>query len=460
MISIDFVGPLPTTRDYHNYVLVVVDKFSKMAHFVPTTTNVTSKGTAELLFNHVVRLHGFPDAIISDRGHEFTGAVFQQLWKSMGTELRMSTAYHPQSDGQTERVNRELEQQLRAHADRTGSNWKDWLAVVEMHYNSDVHSSTGKTPYEMNGVEWRDQWEIALRQSSTSLTNDEANDVLRDIRTTWEDARQVMIKQREQQKKYADQRRRDERYQVGDLVMLSIEHLAAGKGKLRDRWVGPFLVLEVRDNGVNVKLDLPEQYKKIHPVFHVEKLKRFVPSTIDWPGRAQAKRPRAKLVDGKKQYWALRLIGKKVEEVECVVQDDVNLEEKYEEKNDDGAEEEKKEPVAVVSARRVSPREHASTRSLDAPVEPKRRRRAPRAKKEKRLVTFYKVEWEGYPIEEATWKPMDELVNEGLQDMIDDYEAALQQAASDESDLAVMMLVTRELSRSNGDEHDVRTHRS
>ena len=81
----------------------------------------------------------------------------------MGTELRMSTAYHPQSDGQTERLNRELEQQLRTHANRTGTNWKQWLSVVEMHYNSDVHESTGKTPYEMNGVDWRDQWALAMR---------------------------------------------------------------------------------------------------------------------------------------------------------------------------------------------------------------------------------------------------------------------------------------------------------
>ena len=155
----------------------MVDKFSKMAHFIPTTTNITAKETAELLLTHVVTAH-----------------LFQEVWNAMGTQLRMSTAYHPQSNGQTERVNRELEQQLRAHADRSGTNWKDWLSVVEMHYNSDVHESTGKTPYEMNGVDWRDQWALAMRRPASHLSNDEANDLLRDIKMTWEDARQVMLK--------------------------------------------------------------------------------------------------------------------------------------------------------------------------------------------------------------------------------------------------------------------------
>jgi hypothetical protein len=440
-ISIDFVGPLPGTKDYYNYILVVVDKFSKMAHFIATNTNVTSKETAELLINNIVRLHGLPDAIISDRGHEFTSALFQEVWKAMGTELRMSTAYHPQSDGQTERVNRELEQQLRAHADRTGSNWKDWLAIVEMHYNSDVHSSTGKTPYEMNGVDWRDQWALALRRSTSPLPNDQANDLLRDIRTTWEDARQVMIKQREQQRKYADQQRRDERYQVGDQVMLSTEHLASGKGKLQDRWVGPFSVVEARENGVNVRLELPQQYSRIHPVFHVDKLKRFVPSAIEWPGREQVKRPRAKLVDGKKQYWAVRLVGKKEEEREVVVREE-DLEAKYDEDDDDGAgDQEQKEPSTAAAPRRISPRVHASTRSQDVQVKQKRRRRSPRARKEKRMVVFYKVEWEGYGLQDATWKSVDDLVEEGLQWMIDDYEAE-QHRPSDEAELAIMSMFT------------------
>ena len=433
VISIDFVGPLPRTPDYFNYVLVVVDKFSKQAHYIPTTTNVTAKETAELLLTNIVRLHGLPEAIISDRGHEFVAALFQEVWKAMGTELRMSTAYHPQSDGQTERVNRELEQQLRTHANRTGSNWKQWLSVVEMHYNSDVHESTGKTPYEMNGVDWRDQWALAMRSPRSSLSNDEANDLMRDIRTTWEDARQMMLKMREQQRKYADQRRRDERYQVGDLVMLSTDKLAVGRGKLKDRWVGPFPVVEAYSNGVNVRLELPDEYSRLHPVFHVERLKRFVPSTIDWPNREQPDRPRAKLVDGKKKWWALRVIGKKEEEKTFNERVEVNTQPADSFSQEDVAEENSEsvaEPVEEKQStvpRRVSPREHASTRSTFVP-QPRVKKTRTRLIKVKRPVVYYKVEWEGF--EDGTWETLEWFASQDLQYMIDDYEMQQRQAAT------------------------------
>lgn len=197
-------------------------------------------------------------------------------------------------------------------------------------------------------------------------------------------------------------------------------------------------------------------------MFHIDKLKRFVPSTMNWPGREQAKRPRAKLVDGKKQYWAVRLIGKKVEEREVVVREDVDVEEKVDEDNGDSSSlEEKKEsaPAVVAAPRRISPRDHASSRSLDAPVETiRRRRRAPRARKEKRMVTFYKVEWEGYGLEEATWKSVDELVEEGLQWMIDDYENAVQQS-NEESELVIMSIFTEELLTGSHKALDSRTNR-
>ena len=301
-----------------------------------------------MLLEHVVRLHGLPETIISDRGHEFTAHLFQQLWTALGTDLRLSTAYHPQSDGGTERLIRELQQQLRAHANRSGTNWKQWLPIVEMHYNSDRHESTGKTPYEMNGVDWRDQWAVAMASARPRLTNDAAEDLLRDIRTTWEDARQVMIRQRAQQKKFADMRRREEHYKVGDQVMLTTDKLAEGRGKLRDRWVGPFTVVEAFDNGVNVRLDLPKQYSKLHPVFHVEKLQRFIPSSMDWPGREQPKRPKPRLVNGRRKYWALRIIDKKEEDVEVTT--------RVEEKEETEELDEKKEEVASVVPVQSEPR--------------------------------------------------------------------------------------------------------
>jgi transposase InsO family protein len=422
VISIDFVGPLPMTKDYFNYVLVVVDKFSKMAHFIPTTSNVTAQRTARLLIDNVVRLHGIPEAIISDRGTQFVARLFQEVWAALGTELRMSTSYHPQSDGQTERTIRELEHQLRTHANRSDKDWKEWLSVVEMHYNSDVHESTGKTPYELNGVDWRDALALALQKPASSLTTEGAMQIVDGMKAAWEDARQVMLKQREQQKKYADQRRREERFKVGDQVMLSTENLAVGRGKLSDRYVGPFRVVEVRGNGVNVLLDLPAQFGRLHPVFHIEKLKRFTPSAIDWPGRVQVDRPPPVMVDGEAKYWAERLIGKKEEEVEEVV---VTEDEKQSEvEQAEGDEQQTKDW-------RRSPRGHAS--SVHPP--PRLRRRQRRLRKAKRMVVKYLVKWEGYGEEESTWQTEEELGD--ARELIEDYEQR-QLGAREDVTLATM----------------------
>jgi hypothetical protein len=419
VISIDFVGPLPRTPDHFDMILVVVDKFSKMAHFIATTSHATAKHTAKLLLEHVIRLHGVPEAIISDRGTQFTAKLFRKVWDQLGTDLRLSTAYHPQSDGQTERVNRELEQQLRWHADKTGTNWKEWLSVVEMQYNSTQHSSTNKTPFEMNGTNWKDPFALALQKPGTETKGDGAEEMLRELRITWEDARQVMLRQREQQKKYADQRRRDEQYQVGDLVMLSTKDLAQGRTKLSDRYAGPFRVAEVRDNGVNVRLDLPAAFKRIHPVFHVEKIKRFTESRQDWPGRPEVERPPPVLVDGTEQYWAKRILDKRV------VQTEVDIRETIESEQTPSTEEKKTEwaldPQQPVQGRRISPRDHASSRARDAKTLPSSSRPKTRIRKVKKNITEFLVEWEGYDLAHATWEPEDNLLASNCQELINDY---------------------------------------
>ena len=114
-ISLDFVGPLPKTKWGHDFLLVVVDKFSKLVHLIACTQEVTAADVAQLVYDQVVRLHGFPESIISDRDSRFTSHFWRALWKLSGTELAMSTSYHPQTDGQTENVNRAVQDILRAY---------------------------------------------------------------------------------------------------------------------------------------------------------------------------------------------------------------------------------------------------------------------------------------------------------------------------------------------------------
>ena len=122
-VSLDFVTGLPRTPSGHDAVLVVVDRFTKWAYFIPTQTTVDAKGTAVLFHDVVFSRHGMPKRLISDRDPRFTGHFWRAFFEVMGTTLAMSAAYHPQTDGQTERVNRVMEEALRSFV---GANQLDW----------------------------------------------------------------------------------------------------------------------------------------------------------------------------------------------------------------------------------------------------------------------------------------------------------------------------------------------
>lgn len=123
-------GGLPSSKGY-NCILVVVDKFSKYAHFIPLAHPFTALQVAKQSLDHIYKLHGMPTALISDRDKIFTSHLWQELFRLSHTELQLSTAYHPQTDGQTERVNQCLEAYLRCTVNACPASWKDWLPLAE-----------------------------------------------------------------------------------------------------------------------------------------------------------------------------------------------------------------------------------------------------------------------------------------------------------------------------------------
>ena len=145
----DLVGPLPISQG-HDTILVVVGRFSKQMHAIPTTSNLTVEGCAKLLQDNVFRLHGVPSKIIHDRGPQFQSKFAVDFYKLMGIENNPSTAYHPQTDGQTERMNQELEQYLRLYINHHQNDWVDWLSIAEFAHNNRVHSATGYSPFYIN----------------------------------------------------------------------------------------------------------------------------------------------------------------------------------------------------------------------------------------------------------------------------------------------------------------------
>ena len=146
-VSMDFIVELPPTQDGYNVIIVFVDRLSKMVHLQPTKTTATAIDVANIFFNTVFRLHGLPRVIVSDRDPKFTSKFWQMLFKLTDTKLTLSTAFHPQTDGQTERANRTLEQYLRAFVNYKQDNWASLLPVAEFTINNAKNASTGFSPF-------------------------------------------------------------------------------------------------------------------------------------------------------------------------------------------------------------------------------------------------------------------------------------------------------------------------
>jgi transposase InsO family protein len=147
-ITMDFIVGLPHTQKGYNSIWVVVDRLTKVAHFIPVNTTYSGARLAELYISRIVCLHGVPKKIISDRGSQFTSQFWEQLHDSLDTKMRFSTAYHPQTDGQTERTNQVMEDMLRACAIQYGTSLDKCLPYAEFSYNNSYQASLKKSPFE------------------------------------------------------------------------------------------------------------------------------------------------------------------------------------------------------------------------------------------------------------------------------------------------------------------------
>lgn len=144
----DFIDGLPTSRQF-NCLLVVVDKLTKYAHFIPLRHPYTASKVAEVFVDNVYRLHSMPAALISDRDPVFTSQFWQSVFRATGTQLKMSTTNHPETDGQTERVNQSIECFLRCFISAHPQHWSKWISLCEFWYNTNWHASLGKSPFEL-----------------------------------------------------------------------------------------------------------------------------------------------------------------------------------------------------------------------------------------------------------------------------------------------------------------------
>jgi hypothetical protein len=274
-IAMDFVVGLPRTRRGKDAVWVVVDRLSKVAHFIPIRTTDSASDLAPIYIREVVRLHGVPKTITSDRDAKFVSKFWESLQCALGTQLRLSTAFHPQTDGQSERTIQTLEDMLRCCILSWQGSWEDHLPLVEFAYNNSYQASIRMAPYEaLYGRKCRSPlcWDAVGEKAVLGP------DWVQQATERVAEIRQHMLAAQSRQKSYADSKRSNVEFQVGEEVLLRVSPTKGVirfniKGKLSPRYIGPFMIV-ARVGKLAYRLELPESMKGVHNVFHVSMLRK------------------------------------------------------------------------------------------------------------------------------------------------------------------------------------------
>ena len=364
-VSMDLITALPRSSTGHDAIAVFVCKLTRTVRYAACRTTISAPQLARLFLDHVVRQHGLPVALLSDRDPRFTASFWRAFWGLCGTTLLMSTAYHPQTDGQTENANKTLETVLRSVVNFEQSDWDAHLAAAELAVNSSRNATTGYSPFFLShGFEPRLPIDAAVAQlPRPAASNAAATEMHARWRAALASAQTNILKAQQRQAHYANQHRRDVTFAVGDRVLLSSRNLrllgdAKRTRKLTSRFIGPYAIKRViNDNAY--ELALPPSLR-IHPVINISQLKPYHDGTAAFPSRpAPQARPEPESLD--------------------------------------------QHGVASYVVERV----------LD-----KRTARGGR--------TRYLVKWVGYPDEEATWEPFSHL--DDAHDAVADYEAAAHDA--------------------------------
>lgn len=305
VVTMDFIPQLPLSDGYDN-VLVVVDKLTKYAMFIPTTTKVDQFETVRLFFHHVISKFGIPRQVISDRDLRWSKIFWTEVCQLLGTKRSLTTAYHPQADGQTEIVNQGLEISLRAYIGPSRNDWNQHLDALALTYNTSTHTSTGFSPaYLLRGYQPEtastliNQPKGTTRPSNKTFTAETEQDqvlhkqalnMVEQFKADRHWAQESLLLSQVFQRRAYNNGRLNIKYKVGNLVLLNPHSLnllrseQGRRGKLLMRYDGPFEITD-KLSAVSYRLRMPASYG-IHPVLniaHLEKYQKSPPEFGEWP---------------------------------------------------------------------------------------------------------------------------------------------------------------------------------
>src|SRR6202522_1204988 len=308
VVSVDFISELPEANG-KDCVMVVVDSVTKRSHFVDTNTTISASGSARLYVKHVWKHHGLPGKMLSDRGPQFVAEFTRELYRLLGINLAATTAYPPQGDGQTERVNQEVEQYLRIFINQRQDNWDKLLPFAEFQYNNHIHSATLQVLFLLDtGRVPRMGFEPGQRRSHLENVN-EFKDRMKEA---MDEAKAALTKSKDNMAKYYDRKHTPApKYQPGDKVYLDASDIQTTRPskKLSHRRLGLFEIVKKVGKGA-YRLKLPRSMSRLHPVFNVVKLTAAPPDPI--VGRHPKPPPPPEIVNEEEEWIVEEILDSKV----------------------------------------------------------------------------------------------------------------------------------------------------
>jgi len=304
----DFITGLPWS-DGFDAILIVIDRLSKMRHFIACKTTCSAQDLAQLYLSHVFRLHGLPGTVISDRGPQFVSAFWTKLCERLKIDKRLSTAFHPQTDGQTERINSVLEQYLRCYVDYLQDDWHEWLPIAEFASNNHASETTGVSPFFAN-YGYDPAIEIDSETPPSVFPDIEAQKHAKQLSLIHEHCKSEMLRAQHRHSEQANKHRQPApNFKEGDLVWLDARHIRTQRPsqKLDNRRLGPFKIVEPVGSHA-YRVELPSSMR-LHNVFHVSRLSAA--ANNPYPGQVIPPPPPVN-VDGTDEYLVEAILDSKL----------------------------------------------------------------------------------------------------------------------------------------------------